>query len=181
MQSSFYVGIAMTSRLCDASRYTSTRPVAKLLRCSWIPLAALIACSSPSTPTPGDQAEELARNQRQFQSLVGGNYRVTYENSCFCPVETLRPVRLTVVNGALSDVTRVSDGASLPPSDWRSYRTVDQVFAEIEAGLNRGAQRVVVTYDSQYGYPRDVLVDYQMAADAFVGFKLSNLETVGRR
>ena len=152
----------------------------KLLRFIWIPLAGLIACASPSSPTSGDQGDELARNQRQFQMLVGGNYRVTYENSCFCPVEVLRPVRLTVLNGAISDVTRVSDGVSLPPSDWRSYRTVDQVFAEIEAGLDRGAQRVVVTYDGQYGYPRDVLVDYQMAADAFVGFKLSNLELLGR-
>ena len=147
----------------------------------WIPLAGLIACSSPSSPTPGDQGEELVRNQQQFQLLVGGNYRVTYENSCFCPVEVLRPVRLTVLNGAISDVTRVSDGVSLPPSEWGSYRTVDQVFEEIEAGLNRGAQRVVVDYDRQYGYPRDVLVDYQMAADAFVGFKLSNLDTLGRR
>ena len=85
------------------------------------------------------------------------------------------------MNGAISDVTRVSDGVSLPPSDWRSYRTVDQVFAEIDAGLDRGAQRVVVNYDAHYSYPRDVLIDYQMAADAFIGFKLSNLQPTGRR
>lgn len=148
----------------------------KLHWISWVSLAGLIACSSPSGPTTADQSEALARNQRQFQILVGGNYQVTYENSCFCPIEVLQPVRLTVLNGAISDVTRVADGVPLPPSQWRAYRTVDQVFAEIEAGLNRGAQRVVVNYDGLFGYPRDVLIDYQMAADAFVGFKLSNLE-----
>jgi hypothetical protein len=137
-----------------------------------------MACSSPTTPSPTGQARELVRSQRQFQSLVGRNYQVTFENNCFCPVEVLHPVRLTIRNGAISEVARVADGTPLPSAEWHAYRTVDQVFAEIDAGLNSGARRVTVDYDSRYGYPREVLIDYQMAADAFVGFKLSNLQTL---
>ena len=62
-------------------------------------LSALAACSSPSAPArrnSGDPAEQLAQNQQQFHATVGDTYRVTFENHCFCPVEVLRPVRLTV-------------------------------------------------------------------------------------
>jgi hypothetical protein len=141
-------------------------------------IAGLTACSSPSAPSGGDQAAELARRQQQFQSTVGGNYRITLENSCFCPIETLKPVRVTVKDGAIADVTRVSDGTLVPSSSWSAYRTVLQVFAEISTGLTSGARRVVVTYDSTYGYPRDTLIDYQMAADAFLGFTLRDLEVI---
>ena len=36
----------------------------------------------------------------------------------------------------------------------------------------------MVEYDNRYGYPADVLVDYQMAADNFAAFKLSELEVL---
>ena len=110
--------------------------------------------------------------------MVGDTYRVTIENNCFCPLEVLRPVRLTVRNGAISEITRLSDGTAVPRAEWRAYRTVDAVFAEIAMGMSRGAQRITAEYDGRYGYPRDVLIDYQMAADAFVGFKLSDLDTL---
>jgi hypothetical protein len=108
--------------------------------------------------------------------MVGDTYRVTFEINCFCPVETLRPVRLTVRDGAISGVTRLSDGTGVPPAEWQAYRTVDSLFAAIGAGLSRGAQRVAVEYGGRCGYPHDVLIDDQMAADAFVGFRLSDLE-----
>ena len=139
------------------------------------------ACSSPSGPSrphSGDPAQELARNQQRFHAVVGDTYRVTFENNCFCPVEVLRPVRLTVRNGAISEVTRLSDGTNVPRAEWRAYRTVDEVFAEIATGMSRGAQRITAEYDGRYGFPHDVLIDYQMAADAFVGFKLSDLDTL---
>jgi Family of unknown function (DUF6174) len=144
-------------------------------------LSGLAACSSPSAPSGpdgGHPAQELARNQQQFHAMVGDTYRVTFENHCFCPVEVLPPVRLTVRDGAISEVTRLSDGTEVPRAEWRAYRTVDDVFAEIAAGISRGAQRVAAEYDGRYGYPHDVLIAYQMAADAFVGFRLSDLDTL---
>jgi hypothetical protein len=83
-----------------------------------------------------------------------------------------------VRNGAIQEVTRVSDGSAVPPTDWSAYRTVNEVFTEISKGFTNGARRVFVDYHDQYGYPQDVLIDYQMAADAFVGFKLSDLDPI---
>lgn len=44
--------------------------------------------------------------------------------------------------------------------------------------MSGGAQRVAAEYDGRYEYPHDLLVDYQMAADAFVGFRLPMLEAL---
>jgi hypothetical protein len=144
----------------------------------YVAVAAMAACASPSDPDTGDASKELTRNQQLFATVVGPSYEVTYENNCFCPIEVMQAVRLTVKNGAIADVTRVSDGAAVPSSEWRAYRTVDEVFAEINAGFNHGARRVDVEYDRHYGYPRQVLIDYQMAADAFVGFTLSDVDAI---
>src|SRR5262245_42979122 len=51
---------------------------------------------------------------------------------------------------AITQVTRVSSGTAVPPGEWRPYRTVAQVFDEIESGLANGARRVEVTYDDRY-------------------------------
>jgi hypothetical protein len=140
---------------------------------------ACVACASPSWPTlepTGDPAQDLARHRARFADAVGDNYRLTYENSCFCPVEALQPVRLTVRNGEITEVYRRSDGAAVPASQWLAYRTVPAVFDAIADGLQNRAKQVTVDYHARYGYPQDVLVDYNMAADAFVGFRLRDLE-----
>jgi hypothetical protein len=85
-------------------------------------------------------------------------------------------VRLTVRDGEVSEVVRRSDGSAVPQSQWSAYRAVDEIFDAIDEGLRNQAKQVNVTYHPQYGYPQDVLVDYNMAADAFVGFKLRDLD-----
>ena len=92
----------------------------RLLLCAL--LSGLAGCSSPSAPDGrdnGDPADQLARNQLRFHATVGDTYRVTLENQCFCPLEVLRPVRLTVRDGAITEVTRLSDGSPVPRSGSR--------------------------------------------------------------
>jgi hypothetical protein len=139
-----------------------------------IAAATLVACASPTAPSDPDDA--LSYYRHQFLQKVGGSYRITVQNECFCPLEALAPVRLTVEDGAVTAAVHVADGSDIATAQWAAYRTVDQVFVEIGKALNDGARRVEVEYDRQYGYPADVLIDHNMAADAFVGFKLSALE-----
>lgn len=144
-------------------------------------LASAMACASPSWPTierSGNPAQDLARHRERFTDAVGDDYRVTYENSCFCAVEALQPVRLTVKNGEVAEVVRRSDGSAVPRSQWTAYRTVTEIFDDIAEGLNNGAKQVTVEYHDRYGYPEDVLIDYNMAADAFNGFRLRDLDVL---
>jgi hypothetical protein len=142
-------------------------------------LAGATACSSSTWPTiesTGDAQRDLERHRERFDDAVGDRYRVTYENNCFCPIEATRPVRLTVRNGAVTEVVRLSDGVLIPQTQWAAYRTVEEIFDTIDEGLRNAAKQVNVDYHPRYGYPEEVLVDYNMAADAFVGFKLRDLD-----
>ena len=68
------------------------------------------------------------------------------------------------------------NGSPVPSIRWGSYLTVLQVFATIDSALAGGADDVSVLYDEQFGYPRDVLIDYaeRVGVDD-QGFSISEL------
>jgi uncharacterized protein DUF6174 len=151
----------------------------RTFRLSCLVFAGLAACVRSTAPTPPNgPMPALVKNRQKFQVTVGSSYRVSYQNQCFCPAEAAEPVRLTVRAGRVASVERLSDGRPVPSPEWGVYRTVDAVFEEIERGITRGARRVKVDYDDRYGFPRDVTIDYNAAADAWLGFKLGDLEVI---
>ena len=141
-------------------------------------LSGLAACAPSVAPSPSGPMQELARNRQKFQATVGPSYRVSYQNQCFCPPEAAEPVRLTVRSGRVASVERLADGRPVPSPEWGAYRTVEGVFEQIEQAITRGARQVKVDYDDRYGFPRDVTIDYNAAADAWLGFKLHDLEAI---
>jgi hypothetical protein len=146
----------------------------------WLGLLVIgaTACASPLWPSVqelSDPEANLERHRERFEDAIGDSYRVTYQTECFCPLELQQSVRMTVRDGEITEIVRRSDGFLIPRAQWPAYRTVDQIFDEILEGIDNGAQ-VTVEYDPRYGYPRDTLVDYNIAADAFVGYELSDLD-----
>jgi hypothetical protein len=142
-----------------------------------VALLAASACSNPAGPgTDGT----LEANRKKFESAVGSNYTVEYGLTCFCTTDATAPVRLTVRNGAIVSVVRLSDGASVPPATWPiTYRTVAQIFDELEDALEKKRKKefatVNVTYDASLGYPRDVWLDQSEGlADEERGYALRN-------
>jgi hypothetical protein len=97
--------------------------------------------------------------------------------SCFCIVDVTQPVVLQVRNGAIVSVTRVSDGAAVPPSKWEGiYYTVDEMFALIADAQAKGADEVRVSYDPQLRYPTSVAIDQSVRiADEERYFEMSGL------
>jgi hypothetical protein len=69
--------------------------------------------------------------------------------------------RLSVVNGQPGTLTRLDEPVAEPgaaPLDLSEIpTTIDEIFDRLEADLD--ADRVVACYDSQLGYPVDVLID----------------------
>ena len=108
------------------------------------------------------------------------NYDVQFRMSCFCVPDATAPVVLQVRGGAIVSVTRVSDGAAVPPSRWEGiYYTVDQMFALIADARARGADEVRVSYDPLLRYPTSVFIDQsQRLADEERWFELSSLTPV---
>jgi hypothetical protein len=140
----------------------------------WLPLAlTLTSCVS----SPDDVSDDVSAQRRKWQSQQITSYRVQSSLSCFCIREATEPVLLEVRNRALVSVTRVSDGAPVPPSEWADrYYTVDEMFVLIASAERSGADEVRVSYDPRLGYPTQVFIDQsQQLADEERWFELAGL------
>lgn len=136
-------------------------------------VVALASCGDgPTSP----ERRSLEDNRELFQSRVGRSYSYTYSNVCFCPVDVVAPVRISVRNGTIESIVVAADGTPVPRGRWELYETIDAVFAVIEDALDQDAARVDVTYDPALGYPRDVFIDYdERIADEERGFVISDV------
>ena len=153
-----------------------------MTRTSWPRLAALLlaiaglACSDSSPVDPALDPDRLAleQNRSLFRTSSAGRYGYVYRNVCFCG--DIEAVRIEVEDDVIVAVTRVADGAPVPPDAWERYLTIEEVFAVIEDALERPAERVDVTYDARLGYPGVVYIDYEaQLADEERGFEIGEL------
>jgi hypothetical protein len=129
--------------------------------------AALTVTSCSITEPSGRTADgiELARNRQRWASARLHDYEFDYQLSCFCAPESTEQVHIVVRGDDVSSVVRVRDGlpAGSRPGGWP---TVETLFADVQRLLDAKAERLEVTYDPTYGYPRQIAVDvYLRAAD----------------
>lgn len=89
------------------------------------------------------------------------DYTMRFTRSCFCP--RLGPVTVTVIAGRVVVPTG---------PDREKVRTIDQLFALIRSGE---ADRITVTYDPEFGYPRTLDADMILGAiDDEVRYRVSD-------
>jgi hypothetical protein len=115
---------------------------------------------SPVAPAPGGAPDAgagwspVSRDRAAYdrwRAKGWPNYTMRFERTCFCPA--LGPLTVTVHN------RKVVRRAGLP---WASeLKSIDDLFALILSGQ---ADRIDVTYDPQYGFPRSI--DADMVVDA---------------
>jgi hypothetical protein len=135
---------------------------------------ALVSCSI-TEPGRGVQNGELARNRQRWESARLHDYEFDYRLSCFCSPEATESVHIVVRGDQVSSVFRARDG--LPAlRQYGSWPTVAALFDDVQRLLDQKADRLEVTYDPTYGYPRSISVDvYLMAADDESSQTASNL------
>jgi hypothetical protein len=109
-------------------------------------------------PTVGTR-DAVDANRRKFEETVGADYTIEFQRGCYSRDEDAWKVRITVRDGAIVAVVRVSDGAPMPEDTWaHRYLSVAQVFDALESAL-AGDGAVRVTYDATFGFPREVHLD----------------------
>ena len=112
--------------------------------------------------------------QRRWTALGLRDYQVDFQRSCFCLPRF--PVRLTVHLGRVVGVVRRDTGQSVPEAEWESYFSVERLFTDLHLAARTGAYEVRVTFDPEYGYPRDVYIDQdRQVADEEQWYELRNL------
>jgi hypothetical protein len=147
------------------TNHASTTTATRLPRLAFALLALMLAGCSITEPGRAADRTDLARNRQRWASARLHDYEYDYHLLCFCSPEATEQVHVVVRGDHVSAVTRTRDG--LPAvNDFRSWPTVEDLFADVERLIDQKADRLEVTYDPTYGYPRSIVVDvYLRAAD----------------
>lgn len=144
---------------------TKQRPVAALL-----PVLLLGGCALFGEHV-GD-ASEVAQHQRQWERLRIDAYEYDLTVLCFCP--PVGVVRVQVRADTVHTATVLETGAPVDASFL--VKTINDLFEIVEDAAKQEAHRLDVAYDSTFGYPTYVSIDYDVRlADEEVTYVAENL------
>lgn len=144
------------------------------VRARWGAVIATVAvlgiagCGASSTePVDGRQDAE-----RRWAAGIGAapQYVMRQQRVCFCPqVDT---VRLTVSGGRITAAVNERTGAALSTEERSWYRSVEQLFATLDAVPAAGGRIQRVLFHPTEGYPTQLAVDpIPMAVDDEVDYR----------
>jgi hypothetical protein len=104
---------------------------------------------------------ELRRVEAQWQARKPKSYEYALDVRCMlCSART--PPRFRVVNGQSALLDEVP---SFTRDVYRSFGTVELLFASIRSTVRRGQYKAAVKYNDEYGYPE--VVDLDPRRDVF--------------
>jgi len=139
----------------------------------YIFIALALAACSMGNPS------ELERNQQKWQDSGISHYRFSLFIGCFCVFSQDMPLNIEVQDGKVVSMEYQS-GKAIEEGHrelFRRYETIDQIFSELEKDINGEADDVVVAYESKYGYPAQVNIDFvKNATDDEVTLNISAFE-----
>src|SRR5215208_6749779 len=93
---------------------------------------ALAACRGGGGLATQPVGLELARARLRWAQAAPAAYQMTVSHGCFCPVEVMRPVIVTVRDGQVESRRYAETGVEVDPRLATAFPTVDELFAVIE-------------------------------------------------
>ncbi len=128
---------------------------------------ALIGCAARN---------ELRANQQKWTEQKITHYRFELTIGCNCPWRNLMPLKVEVKDGEILSMTD-KDGQPIPASYAETFTraaSLEKLF-EILAQALGSASQVKVEYDSDYGYPKSIVIDRSKAVlDDEIGYYVEN-------
>lgn len=124
---------------------------------------------------------ELSRNQSKWQDANITHYRFDLSVGCFCLFRSQMPLTIEVLDGEIVSMIDVN-GEAFPMDDPMSelvmkHATIDRLFSELGSDPVQEADHLTVSYDSTYGFPVEVAIDYiELAADDELYLSVSAFE-----
>ena len=130
-------------------------------------LCLLLALSGCTKDKGGGQ---WLYQREKWKSMGISSYSFSFKRYCFCTPEGVGPFQIVVLQGKIVTVNGQpyeSGGALLVP-------TIDQLFEFVDQYLDRRPYSSRVIYNSRYGFPEDVYIDFNKdLADEETGFQVS--------
>jgi len=127
--------------------------------------AALVASFLVYRSTLG--GSELSSARSRWQTANIAHYRYNLNVSCFCAFVERMPLAIEVQDGRVLSM-QYKDGTPVSAEErqmFASYETLDKLF-DFTAESQQKADSIKIAYDSTYGFPSSVEIDFiQQAAD----------------
>lgn len=135
---------------------------------------ALFAVGCAAEPSPEESQLESALHTWSVHGP--SQYSFTWQRSCECTTDTVRPIRITVAGDAITSAVYVDDQTPVSTEVRAGLLTIDGVFDEIAAAIQQNAHSIAVEYDANSGHPISVGVDYSAAlADEELALTIKDL------
>jgi len=120
------------------------------------------------------QRAELDANRARWSSLGPDSYVYAMQRLCYCAVESIGPVRITVEADTVTERVYVETGQPVPEVARTAFPTVDGLFEILERAMEDGAYEIRVTYDPDLGVPIDFWIDFlENAVDEELGVQVT--------
>lgn len=124
---------------------------------TFLVLALLVAACSAG-------GSELSRDRQKWQDANITHYRFSLIIGCECMFAGQLPATVEVQNGEVVSIIG-SDGNPISMTDPMNvlivrYATIDRLFSELESDAVKEAYKLTVTYDSAYGFPAEINIDF---------------------
>ena len=135
-----------------------------------------------STLKPDDEPKltnlqsELDQNRKKWMSQMVSNYQFNFRWICFCALEFMEPVNITVRENRIDSAAFVAGDVPVAIEGLKRYRTIEGLFDLLQEGIDKNAHSILVDYHPKLGYPVEVSIDYEEAvADEELGFEIDSL------
>jgi hypothetical protein len=125
-----------------------------------IPAVMLLMATSACLPTGPDDTAALRQGMLRWAARAPSSYEIVLRRTgCECTPAMLATVRVTVRDGEVQAVIDIQTGEPVTTELYHAM-TVEQLFAVVSDALDQNAYSVAVEYDDDWGYPRDIYIDY---------------------
>jgi hypothetical protein len=106
------------------------------------------------------RASQLDENRARWERLAIVDYQFAVEIDCPCDGLPAGPVRIVVRDGRPVSAAASPGGEPMPlPASPGFPLTIGDLFDDIASEIDAAASVLDVSYDGNYGYPREVYVD----------------------
>ena len=151
----------------------------------WLPVFLLGLATGCSLFSSGSPADRLERNRQRWAEQGQADYAYTVQVGCFCPTWFVQPARVVVRADTVAAVRNPATGEPLqnPSTDEpltdaqrETFPTIAGLFDVVERAVREDAKKLEVQYDSRYGHPREIEIDFrENVADDEIAYTVRDL------
>ena len=134
--------------------------VNKALALTYVTLVWLLLLAGLSAAE--DNLRQLNLNKQKWSDLNWRDYSYTYQQSCFCALDYTRAMRVKVENNQPVSAYFIDTKAPVPAYLLKDIEAIEQLFVVLFDALQNKADRFIVSYHKDYGFPEHIDIDQRL-------------------